>query len=323
VSLRRLSLAGVLVAGLTAAAFGQEVTLKWDFQKGKPFYQEMTTTTKQTMKVMGMEVTQNQTQKFVFSWTPIEQDKDKNWIVEQEIVAVMMDIEIGGQKIPYDSTKDTGVSGNPLSEFFKALVGSKFKLTITPDFKVKSIEGRKEFIDKLGKANPQMLPLLETILSDEALKQMSDPAFAILPPKAVKKGDTWNDKRQLDMGPIGKYDSNNKYTYEGTEGKLQKIKVDTTLTYQPPAQSAAGNLPFKIKSANLTSKNATGTILFDNEKHRLNNSDQKMTLEGKLTIDISGQTSDVDLTQEQTTSVKTTDTNPVPAATPPVAPKKP
>ena len=166
VSLRRLVGALVLIGGFAAPAPGQEVTLKWDFQKGKPFYQEMTTTTKQTMKVMGMDVTQNQTQSFTFGWMPLEQDKDKNWIVEQEIVAVKMDIEIAGQKIPYDSTKDTAGTTNPLADFFKALVGSKFKLTVTPDFKIKSIEGRKEFIDKLVKANPQMEPLLNTILSD-------------------------------------------------------------------------------------------------------------------------------------------------------------
>ena len=316
---RRFVGAVVLMAGLAVPAFGQDVTLKWDFQKGKPFYQEMTTTTKQTMKVMGMEVTQNQTQKFVFSWTPIEQ-KDKNWIVEQEIVAVMMDIEIGGQKIPYDSTKDTGVSGNPLSEFFKALVGSKFTLTITPDFKVKSIEGRKEFVDKLIKANPQMEPLLNTILSDEALKQMSDPAFAAVPNKAVKKGENWTGESKLNMGPIGSYDTKYKYTYEGKDGALDKIKVDATLSYQAPSATASAQIPFKIKSATLTSKSATGTIWFDNTKHRLEKSDQKMILEGKLTIDISGQPSDVELTQDQTTSVKTTDTNPVtPSAT---APKK-
>ena len=122
------------------------------------------------------------------------------------------------------------------------------------------------------------------------------------------------------MGPIGSYDSEFKYTYEGPEGKLEKIKVDTTLKYQPPGATATANLPFKIKSATLASKNATGTIYFDKDKHRLEKSDQKMTLEGKLTIDIGGQSSDVELTQEQSTSVKTTDTNPVaPAAT---APKK-
>jgi hypothetical protein len=47
-----------------------------------------------------------------------------------------------------------------------------------------------------------------------------------------------------------------------------------------------------------------------------------MTLEGKLTIEIGGQPSEVDLTQEQTTSVKTLDDNPVKAATT-TAPKKP
>jgi hypothetical protein len=311
VSLRRFVGAALLIVGLAAPAFGQEVTLKWDFQKGKPFYQEMTTVTKQTMKVMGMEVTQNQTQSFTFGWTPLEQDKDKNWKIEQEIVAVKMDIEIAGQKIPYDSTKDTAGTTNPLADFFKALVGSKFTLTVTPDFKIKSIDGRKEFIDKLVKANQQMEPLLNTILSDDALKQMAGPAFDAIPSKAVKKGETWTSKSQLDMGPIGKYDSTYKYTYEGPEGKLQKIKVDTTLAYQPPLASATTNLPFKIKTADLKSNNASGTILFDNEKHRLDKSDQKMTLVGKLTIDIGGQTSDVDLTQEQTTSVKTFDTNPV------------
>ena len=69
-SLRRLVGALVLIGGFAAPAPGQEVTLKWDFQKGKPFYQEMTTTTKQTMKVMGMDVTQNQTQSFTFGWMP-------------------------------------------------------------------------------------------------------------------------------------------------------------------------------------------------------------------------------------------------------------
>jgi Family of unknown function (DUF6263) len=322
VLLRRFAGAVALMAGLAVPVFGQDVTLKWDFQKGKPFYQEMTTTTKQTMKVMGMEVTQNQTQGFTFGWTPIEQDKDKNWVIEQEILAVKMDIEIAGNKVPYDSTKDTGATNNPLADFFKALVGSKFKITVTPDFKVKSIEGRKEFVDKLVKANPQMEPLLNTILSDEALKQMSDPAFAVIPSKPVKKGDTWTDKRQIDMGPIGKYENSSKFTYEGPEQKLQKIKVDSTLTYQPPGQSASASLPFKIKSADLKSKNASGTILFDNEKHRVQQSDQKMTLEGKLTIEIGGQPSEVDLTQEQTTSVKTLDDNPVKAATT-AAPKKP
>lgn len=304
----------VLLLGLAVPAFGQDtVDLKWQFEKDKTFYQEMSTITKQTMKVLGMDITQNQNQTFIFSWTPKEQDKDQCWTVAQKIEAVKMEIEIGGNKITYDSTKDTG-AGNPLADFFKALVGSEFKLTICPDMKVSKIEGKEDFIKKLVAANQQMEPLLKQILSEEALKQMADPAFASVPGKPVKKGDTWTKESKLNMGPIGSYDTKYKYTYEGKDGKLDKIKVDTELKYSPPTESTALGLPFKIKDANLKTTKATGTILFDNEKHRLDSSDMSLELSGKLTIDIGNMNTEVDLSQTQQTKVKTTDTNPAASA---------
>jgi len=313
---RRWYMPVLLVALLGLSAFGQDadaVKLEWTFEKDKAFFQEMRTKTKQTMKIMAMDnITQNNDQTFIFSWTPKEQDKDKNWIIKQKIVGVKMDIEIGGNKINYDSTNPAAnTSNNPLADFFKALEGSEFTLTLTPDMKVLKIDGRDEFIQRLVKANPQMEPLLKSILGDEALKQMADPAFSSVPGKAVKKGDSWDKQAKLNMAPIGTYDTTYKYTYEGKEGKLDKIKVDTTLIYKAPEANTAGQLPFKIKTADLKSKNATGTILFDNEKHRLESSDMKLTLEGKLTIEIGGMTTEVELNQDQTTNVKTTEANPI------------
>jgi hypothetical protein len=315
---RRSLLALVSVLMLALPAFGQDqASLKWKFEKDKPFYQEMTTTTKQTMKVMNSDVVQNQTQTFIFSWTPVSQDKDGGWTIKQTIEGVKMSIDIGGQKIDYDSTKDTNAT-NPLGDFFKQLVGSSFTLTLDKDMKVTKIEGRAEFIKKLVTANPQMEPLLNQILSEQALKEMADPTFASVPNADKKKGDTWDKESKLDMGPIGTYENKFKYTYDGknTEGndadkKLDKIKVETTLKYTPPADAANSPLPFKIKSADLTSKNANGTILFNADKGRIERSTQSLTLSGKLKIEIGGQTTDVDLTQDQSTEVKTTDTNPV------------
>ncbi|HZT82512.1 MAG TPA: DUF6263 family protein [Gemmataceae bacterium] len=293
---------------------GEGVKLAWKFEKGKPFYQEMTTETKQTMKVMGSDVVQNQKQTFYFSWTPEKQEADGSWVIQQEILGVKMDIDIGGSKISYDSTK-TDNPANPLGEFFKALIGSKFTLTVDKNNKVTKVEGRKEFLDKLAAANPQMKPLLDQILSEEALKEMADPTFAVVPTKEVKKGDTWEKTSKLDMGPIGKYENSYKYTFEGPDAKtkLDKIKVDTTLKYVPPSDSATGgSLPFKIKSADLKSTDASGTVTFDNAKGRVASSEQKLNLKGDLSIEIGGQTTKVELNQTQTTTVKTTDTNPVP-----------
>ncbi|MCI0457295.1 MAG: hypothetical protein L0Z62_09985, partial [Gemmataceae bacterium] len=67
---------------------------------------------------------------------------------------------------------------------------------------------------------------------------------------------------------------------------------------------------FSIKEAELKSKDATGTILFDMAKGRLDSSEMNLKLEGKLKIDIGGMATDVELSQTQKTTVKTSDTDP-------------
>ncbi len=294
---------------------GQGVVLKWKFEKDRPFYQEITTTTEQAMKVMGTDVTQNQQQTFYFSWTPKEQHKDGSWVLTRKIEAVKMDMEIGGNRIKYDSTKDIG-RANPLGDFFKALVGSEFEMKISPEMKVGEIKGRDDFINKLIKANPQMEPLLKQILGEDALKQMAEPAFVALPNMPVKKGQSWEPKpTTLNMGPIGSYETTYKYTYDGTQGQLDKIKVQSTLKYRAPAADD-GNLPFKIKTADIKSEKGSGTILFDRAKGRIICFELNLKLVGKMTIDIGGHVTEVDLSQTQKTTVKTTDTNPIYQAKP-------
>jgi hypothetical protein len=290
------------------------VLLSWNFEIGKTFYVEMTTTTEQSMKVMGRDVTQNQSQTFYSSFTPKDKDKENNWIVVEKIEGVKMDIEITGQKIRYDSTMDKAGQGNPLDEFFKALVGAEFELTISPQMKIIKIEGRDKLINKMITASPQMKPILNQILDDEALARMCDLTFGAVPTKAVKKGEAWGPEvRILSMVSIGSYKTASLYTFEGLEGKLYKIKLRFSLNYTPPGANAAGNLPFKIiaEGTKLTSKDATGIILFDNEKHRLDSSTLKLELEGMLQLDIGGMTSHVELRQVQTTATKISDTNPL------------
>jgi hypothetical protein len=294
-----------------------KVTLAWKLAKGTSFYQKMTTKTKQTMKVMNNDVTQNQEQTFYFEWKVIDVDKETGKVtLEQKILGVKMDIDIGGSPIKYDSTNPSANNtSNPLGDFFKALVGATFKMELDPKtLKITKIEGRDDFVKKLVAANKQMQPLLEKILSENALKEMAEPTFAVVSNDPVEKGKTWTKKTELDMGPIGTYTNEYTYTYEGTDKatNLDKIKVDTKLTYAAPKKTdGIGGLPFTIKSANLTSKDAKGAIWFDKDKGRVAKTDLSLKLEGDLQIEIAGQPTKVELTQEQTTTVETSDTNPV------------
>jgi hypothetical protein len=262
--------------------------------------------------VMTNTVKQTQKQTFFFSWTPDKQEGD-TWVLVQKIEGVQMDIDIGGSKITYDSLAGAApATANPLSEFFKQLVGSEFKVTLDmKTLKVTKVEGRDEFLKKLVGANPQMKPLLDQILSENALKEMAEPTFAVIPTEPKAKGDSWKRTTTLDMGPIGKYDNEYKYTYDGLDEKnknLAKISVETTLKYTPPAEATGvGGLPFKIKSADLKSTNAKGTIYFNIEKGRVESSDMSLDLKGELSIEIGGQTTKVELSQTQKTTVESGD----------------
>jgi hypothetical protein len=311
---RRWLAALFVLVGLAGVASAQKaVKLEWKFEKEKPFYQEITTKTKQVMTISGQKIDQTQTQTFYFSWTPEKYDKSKKtWTVKQKIIGVKMTIEIGGNTISYDSVKDAG-QNNPLGEFFKQLVDSEFTLTVDDKMKVTKVEGKDKFIDKLAKANAQMEPLLKEILTDDAIKQMADPTFGALPDKPVKKGDTWERSSTLNMGPIGKYETKYTYTFEGEDKNKATIKVKTTLKYTPPSAGTQPQLPFKIKKADLKSnpKDTSGSIVFDTSKGRIDKSTMKLKLTGSLDIDIGGQETKVTLEQDQTTTVTTTTVSPI------------
>src|SRR5262249_41556674 len=157
----------------------------------------------------------------------------------------------------------------------------------------------------------QMEPLLKRILSDDALKQMAEPTFGLVPPTPVKQGASYTKQSKLNLGPIGSYETTFTYTYEGKDEKgLEKLKVGTALTYTaPPPQETGEGLPFKIKEAKLTTKEGSGEVRFDAAKGRLESSTVKLVLEGNMIIEIGGQSTPVDLRQEQTTTVKTSDQN--------------
>lgn len=102
-----------------------KVELRWKFDVGKPFFEEITRHTNQTMKVMDMEVNQQQHQVFYLQWTPEVVDERGHWLLGMKIIGAKIDIDIGGNRIVADSTKPAlpvleartvGLMGSPLGQ---------------------------------------------------------------------------------------------------------------------------------------------------------------------------------------------------------------
>jgi RNA polymerase sigma factor (sigma-70 family) len=292
------------------------VILRWRFVKDKPFYQEVTTTTQQTMKVANSDVQQAQRQTFYFSWTPVRKD-GRNWQLKQKIEGVKMDVEIGGNKVEYDSTREAAAA-NPLSDFFKQLVGSEFKVTLNEEYKVHKVEGREEFLKKTAAANPALETVLMQAFSEDAARLAAETPFAGLPPGTVQAGDSWTGKRHLDMGPLGQYQATYRYTYLGREDGLDRIaiRVKSALKGRPPAEGEVG-LPFTVRKGEWKCTEGRGTLLFDPGRGRVSRLDLRLAIEGRLTVAIGGQEKAMELSETQTITVKTTNTNPIPQVKPP------
>ncbi|HTU21702.1 MAG TPA: sigma-70 family RNA polymerase sigma factor [Gemmataceae bacterium] len=276
------------------------VMLQWQLTTGQPFYQIFTTETSQVMKVMNNDVRQKQRETFYLQWTP-EKTLGGKWILAQKILGAKLDIDLGNNP------------PNVAQDISKALVGAELKWTLdAKTLEILRLDGRAKLVKKLGETNPAMKPLIDKLLSEDALKEMADASFGLLMGPA-RPGDSWTKRRQMDMGPIGKYQNHFQCTYEGRKGKLDKIQVKMTPKYLPPRhdQQGIGGLPFRIDEKTTLRGRGTGVLYFDRTKGRLDRSEMSTELGGTLVIKIGGQKTDVEFSQTQETRVQTMETNPV------------
>lgn len=324
--------AALLAVTLSAVAIGQEprnFTLSFKNKEGKlaPFYQEMTTEVTQHIKVQGQDLPQQQKSTFWYQWTPVEEKKVMEGkeeitklILKQKIEGLKINIDISGNPINYDSrTPDQpGSAGNPgLVEFFKHLKDAEFTVTLGKNYKVEKVDGKEEFIKKLGSGSSQMDALLKKVMTEDALKEMVDPTYKLFPDTPKKPGEKWERNTKLNLGPIGSYDLTYKFTYvgpetaEGPKKGLDKIEVETVVTYIAPKETTEGLL-FRIKEGStLTSDPAgsKGTVYYDPKAGRIDEATIRIKLKGNLKVVIGGTDTAVELIQEQTTTIKGSDTS--------------
>lgn len=272
------------------------------------FAQKLETVTVQKLVVQDQTINQTQEQTFYVTWTPKEK-KDGNWVVDQKIEGIKMSIDIGGNKIEYDSDSKSDKK-NPMTDFFDKLKGQTLTYHVDPkDMKIVKIENREKLITDLSTTNPQMKTLLDTLLSEDALKQMAQPTWGAFPTDPGKT--TWPKTVELNLGNIGSYKSELTYTISKTD--KNKIDITSSLTYTKPSKDLKGapRLPFTIKEADTKGMTAkgSGSAEFDPVKGRFKSIKMNTQISGlKLTIEVGNVSTDVTINQTQDSTVTTADT---------------
>jgi hypothetical protein len=251
-----------------------------------------------------------QKQALYLRWAPLKKDGN-GWALRQKIEGIKADIDLGGAKVTFDSTRDKGPEG-PLSDFYRALVGSELTVTLNKDCKVRKVEGREELIEK----QRGLTEVVRQALNEPSLRVVGEAAFAGLPKAAVRPGSSWTEKRTLELSTLGTYQVIYRYTYEGKKGKFDKFAIAVEgLRKRPPPKGARDRAQIKKDDLKLTK--STGLLLFDREKGRSAHLDLRLKVEGRVTLVSGGQEKQVEVALTHLTTVKTTDTSPLKPAGPP------
>lgn len=277
-----------LVGGLALPAQGQ-TTLEWKFKEGDKFYLENVTALKQTVEVLGNKIPMDTVNTTVSSFKVLKTEKD-GVTLEQKI----------------EASKVTGKTAGPQAALAEQMVGVVMTINLNNQGEVTKITGFDNLLKKLSQDNEEVGKLLKTILTEDTMKQGIQEAFAFMPGKPVNKGDSWKRKMALSMGPMGTFQVDQEYTYDGKVSDGEKIAVKGNYSYQPPKGDAPG-LPFKITKGEFKTDEAKGILIFDPEKGRLVRHEFKSKLKGTLTIATGDQNATMELQQETDTKIRVLD----------------
>jgi len=266
-----------------------------EIQKGETYYVENKTDLKQTIEVMGMNVKQDMTNTTLASFA-VKDVSENSVVVEQKI----LDVKV---------KSSGGLAAGGADKMTEKMKGATFTITMTPHGKITKFEGYEDLIKRIAQENEEAGKLVKLMLTEETMKKGAEEAFGFLPNKAVEKGDKWANTMVVPMGPIGTFKAENKYTYQGPVTGGEEIAVAATMTYAPP-KGDGGELPFKVVGGDLKSEGAKGKIIFNREKGRMVSYEMNMVLKGSLTMEVRGNRIQMDMAQDQKSTIRVLDKPP-------------
>ena len=294
--LSRFSLSAAFAVLLVASPAWAQVTLSRKLVEGSEYKSKITVNIDQKLVLGGQDAGTKGT-------TVVEQKaslgkRDAEGKLELKTNTELKNSELmlpGGITVKFDAAnpdaKGDG-AGNPLYDliFDRLKANAKTDITVVlgKDNKVVEVKGLKP----------------EAGASEEDIKGQFDEIDKSLPPKPVKKGDTWESEVKANLGQGQVMTFKRKYTYEGetfkstvnSTRKLEKITaVDTDVTY---SVREGGGFPGKVTKSELKVANSKHTYLFDPAQGRFVDEAAKVQVVGPIGISIMGieLAGDLDLT---------------------------
>jgi hypothetical protein len=312
-----VTLAAAFAAALSAPASGQEkapadkdgLIPRWRFVSGKPFYHEITTETKVMLKFCWGRTENSSASTFWSEWEPRSLPGER-WTLVQTMLG--MKTKTDSPEWRYDSRKKG--KRDATERCLEQLRGAIFEFPLPPDLLPEKVNGLQAFLQgMLRNEPPDVQQRVRALLREQLFREAAQDTFAFGPVdwKAVKRGESWKRKASLDMFPQLRSAVFRIYTYQGRQGKYDKITFVTHGQALSPSPDPPRDAPYKVKKTKLKAAIGSGVILFDRASGRLVSSVEDLAIEGTLLLDIEGNEIDMDVALRQKRTIKVSDRHPL------------
>jgi len=274
-------------------ARAQEV-LAWKFAKDEVFFVEEVVRQEQSVTIADRTNSKKTQQTTITRYQVLDVSPSGDVELEVTIESIVDD---GGQP--------TAIAGR--------IAGSKFGMTLGADGKLSRFDGYASFVKRVANGNVQFERLFQSVLSEDTLRQTMVQLLTAAPGKSVTRGQSWQQKQNLNVGPFGTLSVDRTFEHKGVVDRDGISVVDLELRgvaeYKLPDPNTS-RLPFKISQGALQVDQFRGTGAFDLARQRLQRLDVTLHVSGSLTISVGPQKAELTIDQTQSSTLRVLDKNP-------------
>jgi hypothetical protein len=246
----------------------------------------------QVLNVANMEVKTGMEQVTTTAASVGKRDANGKLRVTQKTEALRVRLELpGNMKLDFDSSKPAMKTGDPnldqILEVFSATTGSAYTLVLNSSNQLEAVEGTETIIDRAPDAARESL---RRDYSLDRLRQVTAQSHAMLPEKAVQKGDTWTRTETMQIGGGQTLTFETAYEYGGTAEKdgrtLDRVRIiHTSVKYD---MKAAPNAVTTVLSSDLKVESSSGAYLFDRQVGRIRERSVQTRVKGPMVLSVNG-----------------------------------
>jgi hypothetical protein len=123
---------------------------------------------------------------------------------------------------------------------------------------------------------------MRLLRADESFKEGVNLTFALVPGKAVAKGDKWTRPAKMPLSVFGGLEGETEFTYLGPSKEGEQVSFTTRWTHIPP--KGVEDFLLKVSKGDIKAEPTKGTLLFDPTTGRLVRLEQTVWLKGDFIV---------------------------------------